>query len=143
MLNLRFFKFKINLKSRGHKSVEKKQKNKQPPYVLSIHQQRAVKILSKIQKITFWIMLSGLLFPFFDTFFFFFWGWFWLGLYLSVEAIIDIIRREAKYFGDCDDVVYHGWSATVVSLVLLLVALSIFVIPGFVLMLKELPKIIQ
>jgi hypothetical protein len=105
---------------------------------LSDHCKDVIEKIAKAKKVAAWLLLPGILFVFGETLFFIFWAWFFAGIWLLLDIIVGFIKKETRVMGDGGQtMVFKGWPATFFNIVLTIVAVLIFIIPGLIGMITE------
>ena len=96
-------------------------------------QTRLIRRISRIRKFFGWAILPGaIMFPFTEKYgmTFLMLCWFCIGMWLLLDSMVSFIEGKLEMFGDYASLVYFGWQAKVYSVILMVVAASIFVLPG-------------
>lgn len=83
----------------------------------------------KMVRFSWWAVLPGLLFPFFEGDFFLWWGWLFIGMALMFMGFQGLAERKFGFF-EINNVDLYGWPATISALVCVMIALMIFIFPG-------------
>jgi len=103
------------------------------PIKLTPSQERKITTIKNIRKIFGWATLPGLvLFPFtgdysISTFLF---AWFTFGVWLFLDSLQSFIEKKFEALTVADSITFYGWQAKFYSLVIMMVAILIFILPG-------------
>ncbi len=92
--------------------------------------QRLVERMERWQRWSLYPMPLALLTFFTNGLFFVFWLWFFAGLWLTLEAIIGLIHQRIGVFSETTTLDIYGWPARVFAVLVLIIALLVFLIPG-------------
>lgn len=87
--------------------------------------------LKLLRKMAGWFILPGVLFPFDASLFFAFWGWTFLGFWLFFESLISFMMQKMEFMGDDGNTItLQGKRANGVALLVGILAIIIFIVPG-------------
>ena len=92
--------------------------------------ERIVARLGYLRRWSAYALLLVVLTPFVGDLFFLFWFWFVAGVWLALESVAGIVKRQIGVFSEATTIDLYGWPARAFAGLALFLAIVIFILPG-------------